>query len=267
LPGTPGANDATFAAARALLAGGGALAIFPEGTPSHGRELLPLKTGAARIALGAEAEANWMLGLQVVPVALWFEEQIRAGTRALVLIGPPIAVAALCETYQADPLAATHTLTEQIRVGLLAGMATAAQVGHSSAAQPTRAALRGMGLARTLVCVLLLAFGAPLALIGFMLALPGRAIARVILSVLALRHRATVGTARLVALVLGLGLGWLGLGLVVAGVLDWSGIAVSHSMLRLYGLLGVLLAGPLLGYLGLRWQRLWYTGLRDHRIG
>src|ERR1051326_4874140 len=51
-----GSNRETFARARALLARGGAIAIFPEGTTHSDPRLRELKTGAARIALGASME-------------------------------------------------------------------------------------------------------------------------------------------------------------------------------------------------------------------
>jgi 1-acyl-sn-glycerol-3-phosphate acyltransferase len=48
-------NSETFALARRLLARGGGIAIFPEGVSHNEPRLLRLKTGAARIALGAAA--------------------------------------------------------------------------------------------------------------------------------------------------------------------------------------------------------------------
>src|SRR5947207_757880 len=48
-------NFATFRRCRAVLAGGGAVMLFPEGTSHSQPYRLPLKTGAARIALEAEA--------------------------------------------------------------------------------------------------------------------------------------------------------------------------------------------------------------------
>jgi len=51
----PAQNRETFEAARRVLAGGGAIAIFPEGTSHNDPQLRPFKTGAARIALGAAA--------------------------------------------------------------------------------------------------------------------------------------------------------------------------------------------------------------------
>src|SRR3989449_940863 len=49
----PAQNRETFDTARAVLARGGAIAIFPEGTSHSDPKLRPVKTGAARIAFGA----------------------------------------------------------------------------------------------------------------------------------------------------------------------------------------------------------------------
>src|SRR6185369_5042083 len=47
-------NEETFARSHDLLASGGALALFPEGKSHSEPALQPLKTGLARIVLGAE---------------------------------------------------------------------------------------------------------------------------------------------------------------------------------------------------------------------
>lgn len=233
-PDARDANAAFFQAARVLLQAGGALAVFPEGTPNPGPELLPLKTGAARIALESESEAGWRLGLQIVPVGLWFEEQTRAGTAAVVQIGAPIAPADLRDRYEADPTGAARDLTEQLRAGIAAAQRTAsATAPHPQAAQP---ALRP----RYLMPALLL--GAPLALVGLLLGLPGAGLAWLIRQILARRHRATVGTTRLVAWVAGLGLGWALLALAAAARFGWLAGA------------GALLLGPLCGYAWMRWR-------------
>jgi glycerol-3-phosphate O-acyltransferase/dihydroxyacetone phosphate acyltransferase len=55
--GTRGNVDA-FAACFAHLREGGAIGIFPEGEASDEAHLLPIRTGAARIALGAHARGD-----------------------------------------------------------------------------------------------------------------------------------------------------------------------------------------------------------------
>jgi 1-acyl-sn-glycerol-3-phosphate acyltransferase len=61
-------NDETFARAVAALHAGDAVQMYPEGKSHSDPELAPLRTGAARIALRAEAERGWTLGLQVVVI-------------------------------------------------------------------------------------------------------------------------------------------------------------------------------------------------------
>src|SRR5262249_49952906 len=66
-------NEESFARCRAELAAGGALALFPEGVSHSEPQLRPLKTGAARIALSAEAEHQGRLGVVLVPVGLHYD--------------------------------------------------------------------------------------------------------------------------------------------------------------------------------------------------
>jgi len=68
-------NEETFARCRAELAAGGALALFPEGVSHSDPQLRPLKTGAARIALSAEAEHEGALGVTLVPAGLYYEKK------------------------------------------------------------------------------------------------------------------------------------------------------------------------------------------------
>jgi glycerol-3-phosphate O-acyltransferase / dihydroxyacetone phosphate acyltransferase len=82
-------NEETFARAHAVLAAGGALGLFPEGKSHSEPALQPLKTGLARIVLGAEA-AHSGLGTRIVPVGLTFDAKETFRSRALVQIGEPI---------------------------------------------------------------------------------------------------------------------------------------------------------------------------------
>ncbi|MEP6744311.1 MAG: lysophospholipid acyltransferase family protein, partial [Gemmatimonadota bacterium] len=64
---TDGSNEEMFARARTVLRGGGSIAIFPEGTTHDDPQLRELKTGAARIALGAG------LGeISVIPTGIYY---------------------------------------------------------------------------------------------------------------------------------------------------------------------------------------------------
>ena len=107
-------NDGTFEAAIAAMSAGTAVQIFPEGTSHSEPSLAPLRTGAARIALEAEARAGWTLGLRVVPVGLTYARKTLFRSRALAAIGEAFPVLEYRETYSQDPVEAVRTLTARI---------------------------------------------------------------------------------------------------------------------------------------------------------
>ena len=112
-------NVATFARAAQVLRNGRTLALFPEGTTHDRLELARLRTGAARIALGARAAG--IERIAVVPVGLTYEDKLAVRSRALVRVGKPIdldtEVAGLMGTADPDSPEARETvrrLTERI---------------------------------------------------------------------------------------------------------------------------------------------------------
>jgi 1-acyl-sn-glycerol-3-phosphate acyltransferase len=111
--GDAGRNDESFARCRAVLASGGALALFPEGTSHSDSQLRPLKTGAARIALSAAAEQAG-LDVTVVPVGLYYERKARFRSAVLLVVGAPIPIAPRLGEYRADERATVNGLTETI---------------------------------------------------------------------------------------------------------------------------------------------------------
>src|SRR6059058_2724605 len=68
----PAQNRQTFGVARAVLASGGAIGVFPEGASHSEAKLRPLKTGAARIALGAAAALSAAPPVRIVPAGLYY---------------------------------------------------------------------------------------------------------------------------------------------------------------------------------------------------
>ena len=111
-------NEASFGRCYDYLDQGGTIMIFPEGTSVSERRLRPLKTGAARIALGAEARHGFKLGLQVVPVATNYFDPSKFRSDVLLNVAPPIRVADYATAYARDPDEAADQLTEAIRVAL-----------------------------------------------------------------------------------------------------------------------------------------------------
>src|SRR3954447_25071433 len=106
-------NAETFSRSYDLLAQGGTLALFPEGTSHSDPSLKPLKTGAARIVLEAEQKYPG-LGVRIVPVGLLFDAKQTFRSRALVQVGEPIDPAPEIELAARDPVAAFRALTARI---------------------------------------------------------------------------------------------------------------------------------------------------------
>lgn len=107
-------NEATFAKARQLLQDGGILALFPEGTTHSESQLLPLRTGAARIALENEVEMAWAGKVPIVPIGLWYENKIRFRSSVLLVAGEPFTLGSYAEAYVADERETVRVVTERI---------------------------------------------------------------------------------------------------------------------------------------------------------
>jgi 1-acyl-sn-glycerol-3-phosphate acyltransferase len=105
-------NTATFAVAQRLLAQGGMVAIFPEGISHDEPALQPLRTGAARIALGAAGDG--VVGVETVAVALVYDDKQRFRSRALVRVGVPEPVVGWMDDYRDDDHRAVRRLTAHL---------------------------------------------------------------------------------------------------------------------------------------------------------
>jgi 1-acyl-sn-glycerol-3-phosphate acyltransferase len=84
-------NTASMQLCQKLLASGGILAIFPEGTSSLGPRHLPFKSGAARIA--QEAWQN-NVPLTVLPLGITYDAPSTFRSQVQVVIGTPLTLAA-----------------------------------------------------------------------------------------------------------------------------------------------------------------------------
>jgi 1-acyl-sn-glycerol-3-phosphate acyltransferase len=109
----PARNDHLFTASTATLRRGDAILIFPEGVSQPEPTLMPLRTGAARMLLAAEADAVGPVTL--LPVGLMFHEPgtFRTGW-ALIAVGEPIETADLVSLAKSEPEEAARRLTARL---------------------------------------------------------------------------------------------------------------------------------------------------------
>jgi glycerol-3-phosphate O-acyltransferase / dihydroxyacetone phosphate acyltransferase len=119
-------NAEMFEACFAALRQGRLIGIYPEGTTHAEARVQRIKTGAARIALGFEAERPG--ALTVIPVGLTFEARKSFRARVLVSFGPPVAVGPYLPAHRDDPARAVDGLTEAIQWAMEAEVVHVARI-------------------------------------------------------------------------------------------------------------------------------------------
>lgn len=111
-------NKETFDKCYEHLEKGGAILMFPEGTSITERKLRPIKSGAARIVLGAEARNNFQLNTKVITIGLNYADPHKFNRDVFININTPIEAANFKESYTANNVEGSNQLTEEIRVQL-----------------------------------------------------------------------------------------------------------------------------------------------------
>lgn len=111
-------NVDAFEAVYKTLERGGVIGVFPEGSSHSDPHLQELKTGTARMALGAEARNGFGLGVQIVPVGIHYTDRQRYRSEVSVWLGEPIGVRDFADAHAEDPWAASSELTLRIREAL-----------------------------------------------------------------------------------------------------------------------------------------------------
>jgi glycerol-3-phosphate O-acyltransferase / dihydroxyacetone phosphate acyltransferase len=104
-----------FRAVHTALANGDAVGIFPEGISHNYPSLTPLKTGAARIALGASALRGG--AFPITPIGLVVRDKGTFRSEARAVVGEPVAWDDLAHAGVDDP-AAVRELTARIDAAL-----------------------------------------------------------------------------------------------------------------------------------------------------
>jgi 1-acyl-sn-glycerol-3-phosphate acyltransferase len=98
-------NQQTFEVCHGLLAQNRCIAIFPEGISHDETKLQPMKTGAARIALGALAvgEDLRLKGLRIMAVGLYYTSKTAFRSEALIRYGETIEVESVALDENGEP--------------------------------------------------------------------------------------------------------------------------------------------------------------------
>ncbi len=111
-----GKADTTFLFSTCFehLAAGDTILIFPEGISKHGRQLHKIKTGAARIALGAAAEQAFQSNIKIITIGLNYSNPRRFRSDLYITIESAIEVNDWQDAYVKDEQAAVQSLTMQI---------------------------------------------------------------------------------------------------------------------------------------------------------
>ncbi len=190
---------------------------------------LPLKSGAARIVLGAESRLG-PLGIRILPVGLHYDAKDRFRSTVSVQVGEPLDPAAEVALHVARPPEAVRALTERIAASLEGAVRAASEALDEEASTPPAASGRRL-LTRVLT--------PPILVVGYTLNwLPYRVPDWV--SRRLARSPDDPATYKLLTGVLAFPLAWTAEGVLVT---RWAGPA--------WGLL-VCLVAPVTGYLALR---------------
>ena len=111
-------NKEIFQKCYDYLSEGKCIIIFPEGNSKTERRLRKIKTGTARIALGAEIHNKFNLGLSIIPIGINYSNPHIFRSDLFLNIGNPIKVADYKKAYKQDDFAAALKLTKNIKTEL-----------------------------------------------------------------------------------------------------------------------------------------------------
>ncbi len=111
-------NKSVFIKCFQHLKEGKAILIFPEGFSETVRKLRPLKTGTARIALGAEQQYNFDLGVKIVPIGINYSNPHHFRSNVILNFGKAINLNNFKNLYQFNEKEAVTELTDEIRMAM-----------------------------------------------------------------------------------------------------------------------------------------------------
>jgi 1-acyl-sn-glycerol-3-phosphate acyltransferase len=109
-------NNQVFKACYEKLSNNGTIMIFPEGTSEHERKLRPIKTGAARITLGAAKENRYNLNVKILPVGLNYTKSSKFRSELFIQFDAPLESDNYKEQHKLFEKKTVKKLTEDIEL-------------------------------------------------------------------------------------------------------------------------------------------------------
>lgn len=113
-PGESRNNAKAFELSFQHLEKNGVLFIAAEGTSWMNRFIRPLKSGAARIAFGAEARNNWNLEVKIIPIGLSYSAPNLFRSDVVVNVGAPVYARDWAEAWKENANAAVASLMQHL---------------------------------------------------------------------------------------------------------------------------------------------------------
>jgi 1-acyl-sn-glycerol-3-phosphate acyltransferase len=107
-------NREMFEEASKVLFNNRAVGLFPEGNHSGKKHLRNFRKGTARLAFQAEENADFQLGLQLVPVGIDYSNYFNAGSDLIVVFGDPISIEPYKKAYLENPPKALAAVTQDL---------------------------------------------------------------------------------------------------------------------------------------------------------
>lgn len=111
-------NEEIFNQVTNVLKAKGSVALFPEAAHSGKRQMLPHKKAIPRIALESEEKNNFNLGLQIVPVGIFYDHYWNFNRTLIVNYGEPIEIDSYKIRYAENPQNAMLNLRDEINMKL-----------------------------------------------------------------------------------------------------------------------------------------------------
>lgn len=107
-------NEQIFNQVINILEKGQTIALFPEAAHSAKNQMLPHKKAIPRIAFDAEGKNNFKLGLQIVPVGIFYSHYWKFNRTVIVHYGEPISVDRYRTKYEENQQSAMLSLRDEI---------------------------------------------------------------------------------------------------------------------------------------------------------